>query len=72
MVDVSNGLKNEPMIGGVVDTGSQQMFHSRDIKFDYNDYKGFGTTHFFAWRNWAFYDFVSWQSFGQDTHSTMH
>jgi hypothetical protein len=55
-----------------VDTGSQQMFHSRDIKFDYNDYKGFGTTHFFAWRNWAFYDFVSWQSFGQDTHSTMH
>ena len=52
-VDVTNGLKNEAMIGGVVDTGNEQMFHSRNIKFDYNDYTGFGTTHFFTWRNWA-------------------
>jgi hypothetical protein len=71
-VDVTNGLKNEPMIGAVVDTGNQQMFHSRNIKFDYNDYTGFGTTHFFTWRNWGFYDFAAWQGFGQDTHSTMH
>ena len=71
-VDVTNGLKNEPMIGAVGDTGDQQMFYSRNIKFDYNDYTGFGTTHFFTWRNWGFYDFATWQGFGQDTHSMMH
>ena len=71
-VDVANGLSNEPMIGGVVDTGNQQMFYSRNIKFDYNDYTGFGTTHFFTWRNWAFQDFAAWQRFGQDIHATMH
>jgi hypothetical protein len=70
-VDVTNGLKNEAMIGGVVDTGNDQMFHSRNIKFDYNDYTGFGTTHFFTWQNYGFYDFAAWQRFGQDIHSTM-
>ncbi|HMF66963.1 MAG TPA: right-handed parallel beta-helix repeat-containing protein [Phyllobacterium sp.] len=71
-VDVTNGLKNEPMIGAVEDAGNQQIFSSRNIKFDYNDYTGFGTTHFFAWRDSAFYDFARWQRFGQDTHSAMH
>jgi len=60
------------MIGAVEDTGDQQIFSSRNIKFDYNDYRGFGTTHFFAWHGSAFYDFARWQRFGQDTHSTMH
>jgi hypothetical protein len=71
-VDATNGLTNEPSIGGVVDTGNQQMFYSRNIKFDYNDYTGFGTMHFFAWRNWAFHDFAAWQRFGQDANSVMH
>jgi len=71
-VDVTNGLKNAPMIGAAADTGNQTMFHSRNVKFDYNDYTGFGTTHFFAWPNWAFYDFAAWKRLGQDAHSTMH
>ena len=70
-VDVTNGLTNEPMIGAAADTGDVGIFYSRDIKFDYNDYTGFGTTHFFAWRNGAFHDFAGWQRFGQDTHSMM-
>jgi hypothetical protein len=60
------------MIGAAADTGNQTMFHSRNVKFDYNDYTGFGTTHFFAWPNWAFYDFAAWKRLGQDAHSTMH
>jgi hypothetical protein len=71
-VDVTNGLKNEPMIGAAAESGNQAMFNSRNVRFDYNDYTGFGATHFFAWPNWAFNDFAGWQRLGQDTHSTIH
>jgi hypothetical protein len=68
-VTVAHGLKNEPMIGAVADTGNLQMFSSRNIKVDYNTYTGFGTTYFFAWRDGAF---AAWQRFGQDSNSSMH
>jgi hypothetical protein len=69
-IDVTEGL-HEAQVGTTNDNGDQEMFAARaGIKFDYNDYVGIGTQHYFSWLNNGWLTWAQWQKQGFDLHST--